>query len=140
MKIVYYKLIKITINALELARIILKIVIWHYNLRNFIILDRIFLFISKSWSLLYYFFKIKRCLLIAFHLQTNSQTKKQNSIIEVYLWVFINFKQNDKVRLFLMAKFWNNNAKNTSTSHIFFKLNCDYYPCIFFNKNINCHS
>ena len=30
-----------------------------------------------------------------FHLQIDSQTKRQNSTIEAYLWAFVNFEQND---------------------------------------------
>lgn len=36
-----------------------------------------------------------------------------------------------------MAEFTYNNAKNTSISHIPFKLNCSYYPKASFEKNVN---
>ena len=36
-----------------------------------------------------------------------------------------------------MAEFAYNNAKNTSTNHKPFKLNCGYYPQVFFKYNIN---
>lgn len=35
-----------------------------------------------------------------------------------------------------MAKFAYNNAMNTSTDYTSFKLNYDYYPCIFYEKNV----
>ena len=34
-----------------------------------------------------------------------------------------------------MAKFAYNNAKNLSTGHTLFELNCGYYPHIFFEKD-----
>ena len=36
-----------------------------------------------------------------------------------------------------MAKFAYNNAKNTSTGHMFFELNCGYHPCISYKKNLD---
>ena len=57
--------------------------------------------------------------------------------MEVYLWAFINFEQNDWARLLLMAKFAYNNAKNSSIGHISFKLNCGYHLRVFFEKGTN---
>ena len=65
-KMVHYKPVKVTINASRLAEIILDIVVWHYGLLNSIETDKCSLFISKFWSLLYYFFRVKRRLLTAF--------------------------------------------------------------------------
>ena len=39
-----------------------------------------------------------------------------------------------------MAKFAYNKAKNKSTGHITFELNCGYHSCISIEKNINLHS
>ena len=89
---IYYKLVKITINAPGLAEVIIDMVIQHHSLPDSIIFDKGFLFTSKFWSLLYYFFKINCKLFTAFHLQANSQTKRQNSIKKAYLRAFINFK------------------------------------------------
>ena len=36
-----------------------------------------------------------------------------------------------------MAKFAYNNAKNSSTGHILFKLNSGYYPHVFFKEDTN---
>ena len=36
-----------------------------------------------------------------------------------------------------MAKFVYNNAKNTSTGHTPFELNCDYHLCVFFKEDTN---
>ena len=57
--------------------------------------------------------------------------------MEAYLQPFVNFKQNDWARLLPMAEFAYNNAKNASTGHTSFELNCDYHPHISFEENIN---
>ena len=94
-KMVYYKPVKITINAPGLAEVIIDIVIRHHGLPNSIVTDRGSLFTSKFWSLLCYFLGIKRKLSTGFHLQTNGQTKRQSSIMKAYLQAFVNFEQND---------------------------------------------
>ena len=47
--------------------------------------------------------------------------------MEVYLQAFVNFKQNNWARFLPMDKFAYNNAKNLSTSHMPFELNCCYH-------------
>ena len=39
-----------------------------------------------------------------------------------------------------MAEFAYNNAKNASTGHTFFKLNCGYHPCVSYEEDINYRS
>ena len=39
-----------------------------------------------------------------------------------------------------MAEFAYNNAKNASTGHTPFELNCGYHPCVFFKKDTDPHS
>ena len=124
---VYYEFVKITIDTPGLAKVILDMVVWHHGLHDLIVSDRDSLFILKFWSLLCYFLSIKCRLSIIFHPQTDSQTKHQNSTMEAYFQAFINFEQNDLVRLLLMAKFVYNNTKNASTSHLSFELNCGYH-------------
>ena len=57
--------------------------------------------------------------------------------MEAYFWAFVNFEQNDWARLLLMAKFAYNNAKNASTGHIPFKLNCGYLPRMSYKEEVN---
>ena len=83
-KMIYYKLVKVTINARELAKVILDVVVRHHRLPDLIVSDRGSLFTSKFCSLLYYFFGIKRRLSNAFYPQTNGQTERKNSTIKAY--------------------------------------------------------
>lgn len=93
-KVIYYKLVKVFINALKLAKALLNMIVWYYSFFDFIIINWGFLFISMFGFLPCYFFDIKWYLLMAFHLKTDSQTKWKNSIIKVYLQAFSSFEQN----------------------------------------------
>ena len=138
-KIVYYKPVKITINAPVLAEDIMDVVIQHHGFLNLMVTNRGSSFISKFWSLLWYFLGIKCRLFTAFHPWIDSQIIQQNSTMEAYLWVFVNFEQNDWAGLLPTAKFAYNNAKNASIGHTPFKLNCGYYLCISLKENTNPH-
>ena len=134
-KKVHYEPVKITLDAAEFAEVIIDVIVRHHRLPDSIVTNQGSLFTSKFWSLFCYFLGIKRRLFTAFHPQTNSQTEQQNSIIEAYLQAFVNFKQNDWARLLLMAKFAYNNAKNSSTGHTLFELNCSYHPRVSFEED-----
>ena len=64
---VYYEPVKITINALELAEVIIDVLICQHSLLNSIITDRGLFFTLKFWLLLCYFFGMKQRLFIAFN-------------------------------------------------------------------------
>ena len=53
-------------------------------------MDRGLLFISKIWSLLYYFLGIKKKPFTALQPQTNDLTKRQKGKMEAYLKAFVN--------------------------------------------------
>ena len=94
-KIVHYKQVNVTIDASGLAKVIINVIVRHHGLPDSIVTDRGSFFTSKFWSSLCYFLGIKRRQSTAFHTQTDGQTKRQNSTIEAYFRVFVNFKQND---------------------------------------------
>ncbi len=75
---------------------------------------------------------MKKRLSSAFYSQTDRQTQRQNSILKAYFKAFPNWKQNNGVMLLTITKFAYNNAKNTSTSHILYKCNYEYYPRVLF--------
>ena len=115
-------------------------VVRYHGLPDSIVNDRESFFISKFWSLLCYFFSIKRRLIIVFYLQTNGQNKRQNSSIKAYLQAFVNFKQNDWAWLLSMAEFAYNNTKNASIGYIPFELNYKYHLCVFYEENLDLRS
>ncbi len=57
--------------------------------------------------------------------------------MEVYLQVFVYFEQDDCARLLPMVEFAYNNAKNTSTGHTPFELNCGYHPRASYKKDVD---
>ena len=139
MKIIYYVPVKVMINAPSLVKMIINVVVHYHKVPKSIVTDWGLLFIFKFWFLLCYFLEIKQKLSTAFYPQTNDQTEKQNSTIETYLKVFVNWKQDDWARLLLIVEFAYNNAKNASTDHTSFELHCGYHPRVFFKKDIDPH-
>ena len=136
-KMVHYKLVKVTIHAPGLAEVILDVIVWHHGLPDSIMTDRGSLFTTKFWSSLCYFLAIKWRLSTAFHPRTNDQTKRQNSTMEAYLWAFVNFEQNNWAKLLPIAEIAYNNAKNASTGHTLFELNCTYYPRVLYKEDVD---
>ena len=88
-KMIYYKTVKVSINAPGLAKIIIDMLVRHHRLPDSIVNNWGSLFTSKFWPLLCYFLGIKRRLSTAFYPQTNDQTGRQNSTKEAYLWAFV---------------------------------------------------
>lgn len=60
-------------------------------------------------------------------------------MIEMYLRAFVNWEQINEARLLAMTDFVYNNAKNASTRHTQFELNCNFYPQVLFREDINPH-
>ena len=137
---VHYEPVKVTIDAPGLAESIINVVVRHHGLLDSIVSDRGSVFTSKFWSSLCYFLGIKRKLSTAFHLQSDGQTKRQNSAIEAYFWALVNYEQNDWARLLPMAEFAYNNAKNASNGHTLFELNCGFHPRSFYKKDVDLRS
>lgn len=140
MKMIYYKLVKTTIDAADLTKFIINVIVRHLAPPKLIIINRGSLFTSKFWSSLCYFLSIKQKLSITFYPQIDGQTKRQNSILETSLRVFLTCEQNNWVRLLLMVKFVYNNAKSASTGHMPFKLNYGYHPRMFFEDEVDLYS
>ncbi len=136
-KMIHYELVKVTIDASGLAEVIINVVLRHHRVPKSILTDRGLLFISKFWFLLCYFLEIKRKLSINFYLQTDGHIERQTNMIEVYFRAIVNWEQDDWTKLLSMAEFVYNNAKNTSTGHTPFKLNCDYHSRVFFKEDID---
>ena len=57
--------------------------------------------------------------------------------MEAYLIAFVNWERNDWACLLRIAEFAYNNAKNASTGHTSFKLNCGFHLQVSFEDDIN---
>ncbi len=120
----HYKPVKVMIDRPGLAKVMIDVVMRHHGVPESIVTNRSLIFTSKFWFLLDYFLGIKKKLSTTFHPQTNGQIERQNSTIEACLRVFVNWEEDDGARLLLMAEFAYNIAKNASTRHTLFELNC----------------
>ncbi len=89
-KMVHYIPVKVTIDAPGLAKVIIDVIVRHHGVLESIVMDRGSLFTSEFWSSLCYFLGIKRKHSTAFYSQTDGQTERQNSTMEVYLRAFVN--------------------------------------------------
>ncbi len=106
----------------ELAELIMREVIQLHTVPSAIISDRGSLFTSRLWTNLMYSFRIEQRLSIAFHLQTEGQTKRQNSVLEQYLRSYVNYQQDDWAPLLALAEFAFNAAVHCSTGRSPFKI------------------
>jgi transposase InsO family protein len=106
---------KKTIDAAELADVFLSKIVKLHGVPESIVTDRGSLFTARFWSSLCYHLNIKRKLSTAFHPQTDGQTERQNQTLEQYLRGYINYQQDDWVKLLPMAEFAYNNSRHSVT-------------------------
>jgi hypothetical protein len=123
-----------TIDAPELAEVLLRCWVKDYGLPDSIVSDRGSVFTAKFWSSLCYILKIKRRLSTAFHPQTDGQTERQNQILEQYLRVYVNHHQDDWANLLPLAEFsYNNSFHAYLKASLFYALmgiNPTFDPCL----------
>ncbi len=102
-----------------------------------IISNRDLLFISHFWITLCWHLEMKQKLCIAFHLQINDQTERQNQMLEHYLQVYFNYKMNNWSELLSMMMFAYNNSVHANikkTSHELLKKYSASFAKTFENK------
>ena len=121
----YISIIKI-INVENLTEVFIKKVVRLHDFSLFIIINKESLFILNFWSTFCYTMKIKRKFFIAFYPQTNEQIERQNNIIKQYFKTYVNFQQNNWMKLFLIIEFAYNNAKHVFIKMLFFKVMLEY--------------
>jgi len=71
---------------------------------------------------------IKANLSTAYHPETDGQTEWVNQILEQYLWVYINYQQDNWVNLLPLAKFAYNNTSHSVTMVTPFFANKGFHP------------
>ena len=134
-KIIHYIFVTKTINAKNFVEIFIRELVRIHDLLESIIIDKNLVFTSKYWSTLCYALKIKTKLFIAFHSQIDNQTKRQNNIMKQYFRFYINFEQNNWIKLLSIIEFVYNNVINAFTNTTFFETNQNYYSRMFFENN-----
>ena len=81
--------------AEDLAYIVSKYVIIIYRMPREWITNRDKLFTSKFWQLLMALLGAKHKLLTSYHLQTDGITERINQKLEIYLWSYVDYKQDN---------------------------------------------
>ena len=99
--------------------------------------DHTSLFISKFWSMLYYYLKVKCRLSITFYSQTDEQTEYQNQMLEYYLHCYCSFEQDNWVSHLSITEFIYNNIKHSSTDILFFEVLYIYSSNLYLNIKNN---
>ena len=66
---------------------------------------------------------MKRILSTAYHFQTDDQMEWINYKVEILLWYYVNYQQDNWTKWSLAAEFQYNNKKHAATDYIPFKLN-----------------
>ena len=98
------------------------------GLPDSVVSDRGSLFTSKFWSAICFHLKIKQCLSLAFHPQTDGQTERQNQTPEQYLRRYGNYQQDDWVAWLAIAEFAYNNSVHSATGQSLFFLAYKLHP------------
>jgi hypothetical protein len=96
--------------AVQLIDAMIKELFIKCEILEIMIIDRENLFISKYWSTFCYDLKFVFRYNIAFHSQTNNQTKRQNQTLEQYLRNYVNYQQNDWTNWLAFVEYAYNNS------------------------------
>ncbi len=98
--------------------------VWkHHDLLKFFMFDQDIQFIFNIWKHICKMLKINVKLSMMYHFKINDQIKKVNAVIKHYVWVFINYMQNDWAKWLSEVKFIINNTSSLITLTLFFLIN-----------------
>ncbi len=98
--------------------------VWkHHDLLKFFMSDRDTQFIFNVWKHMCKMLKINVKLSTTYHSEIDDQIKRINAIMKHYLWVFVNYMQNDWAKWLSEVKFVVNNASSLITLASLFLIN-----------------
>ncbi|KAJ5919015.1 Retrotransposon polyprotein [Penicillium verhagenii] len=119
-----------TIDAQQMANILIRNVFANHGSPRKITSDRDKLFTSNMWRSFADQIGIEHRLSTAYHPQTNGQTERTNQTLEQYLRHYVNYQQDDWAGLLPIAQFAYNNAMHATTKESPFFANYGYNPAI----------
>jgi hypothetical protein len=128
MKIAKYFLVRKTLDASQLAQILVTRIVKDFGTPKSIVSDRGSIFTSAFWSSLYYYMKTKHQLSTIYYPQTDGQIKRQNQVLEYYLYCYIDYYQDDWVKILPFVEFIYNNSIHASTGETPFYSLYGYHP------------
>ncbi len=98
--------------------------VWkHYDLFKFFVSDQDIQFIFNVWKHMCKMLKIDAKLSTMYHSEINDQIEKVNAVMKHYLWVFVNYMQNDWAKWLSEVEFIINNASSSITLASLFLIN-----------------
>jgi transposase InsO family protein len=120
-----------TIDAGQMANIVLRHVVANHGMPSRITSDRDKLFTSNMWQSFADQMGIELRLSTAYHPQTNGQTERVNQTLKQYLRHYVNYQQNDWAGLLPTAQLAYNNAAHSTTNETPFFANYGYHPVVY---------
>jgi transposase InsO family protein len=135
-KMIHFAPYSTMIDAEGLADLFLSNTFRLHGLPDTIVSDRGPQFASRVWKYLCNSLKIEPRLSTAFHPETDGQTERTNSIMEQYLWAYINYQQDNWVQFVPMAECTANNHISETTGVSPFFANYGMHPKIDFKPDI----
>ncbi len=109
--------------------------VWkHYDLLEFFIFNQDTQFIFDVWKHMCKMLKINAKLSMIYHFEINDQIKKVNAVMKHYLWVFVNYMQNDWTKWLSEVEFIVNNESSLITLTSLFLINLNQNSCLNFKS------
>ena len=136
-KMTRYILVTKTVIAENLIEILIREIIKLHELSSSITTNRSFVFTFKYHDALCHALKIKLKMSTTYHSQTDDQTKRQNNTIKQFFRTFVNFEQNNWIKLLSLTKFAYNNTKHASTQMFSFEVMQRYISRMSFENFAN---
>ena len=127
-KYAYFIPTKESIQAQDMAYLVLRTLLANHQTPREIVTDRGTLFTSTFWQTLLSKLGAKSKLSTSFHPQTDGQTERTNQTLEQYLRIFSNYPQDNWVELLPMAQFAYNSSRSSTTGRTPFYANYGYEP------------
>jgi hypothetical protein len=127
-KLAHFIANKTTATANDFSENFVNHVFRLHGLPNDIVSDRGSLFMSPFWKKTCEKLGISLNYSTSFHPQTDGQTERVNQTLEQYLRCFVNYNQDNWVKLLPLAEFAYNNSINASTGKSPFLANYGFHP------------
>lgn len=118
-------------NSEDATRLLLKHVAKYWGIPRNIISDLDTRFTGRYWTELFKLMGVELNLSTSFHRQTDGQTKRVNTLVELYLRHYVSTNQQDWVRFLDMAQFSYNLQKSESLGPNVFEIATGQQPTYF---------
>jgi integrase-like protein len=106
---------KDTCTAEEMAKLYSRNIFKLYGMPKTVVSDRGSQFIAKFWKALCQITGIYLLMSRPYHPETDGQTERMNAILEQYLWIYVNYLQDDWENWLHLAEFAANNQASETT-------------------------